>query len=460
MPQTTLTVTFPRVRRASRLLSIVGILVAVGCGATPLEAEGDLYMRQARFADAYDSYKRAQAKGPASEQLQVKLREAYLATELQKAQTDLFAGRLVVANTTLRALAAQMPDNPAVMAWLKKSERDLSRLLSDHGKENLALRNYDAAIRALKKAIDLDPSNDDAADALERAATILEWRAEKGDSLWRDGLKAMAEGNPLQAEAQIRSSLQYTPDRPGAQDVLGDLKLTVAELRQRLASNLEAKGQISAAERQYKIAKSLGLSGEEIQIALDRTSKEVKADEKVRAAEIALTRNDFEKAAGFLKEARDLTIHPENRTAIDARLFQVQERANDADFKQALVAEFEGKFDIALERLRALDERSPGYRDTRERMDRISKQLKDATTAYEEGNKLFEVGELDKARAKFRAAIFLHPLFLDAREKLKEVDAAIRARDRKTDLPSEEVPPLLESKPAGEPASAPPQPPR
>jgi tetratricopeptide (TPR) repeat protein len=438
----------PRPTRAPRALAAAALTLAAACASASFESQGDELMRQTQFADAVVYYEKAIAEGHPSEALELKHREARYAAEMKRGQREHFEGKLVPANTTFRALAAQLPDNAAVQAWLKKSERDLSRKLTQMGKEHLTLREYDAAIQYLKKAIDLDATNEDAATALERAATILEWRAEKGEALWREGLRSWNEGSPLQAEAQIQSSLDYTPDRPEAQDVLADVKTQIAELRQRLATNLEEKGQIYSAREQYKRVRGLGMGGNELDAAIERTDKEVKADEKVRAAEIALAKFDFAKARKLLEEAKGLTMNPENLSAIDARLFQVGEKQNDIEFQRAILSEFEGKFDLAIERLTALDQRTPGYRDVRERLDRIRRQMADSKAAYEEGVKLLGDGKLDDARSKFKAAIFLHPLYRDARDKLKETEAAIKARDRKPATPTQ--PSEEGAKPAGE----------
>jgi hypothetical protein len=74
--------------------------------------------------------------------------------------------------------------------------------------------------------------------------------------------------------------------------------------------------------------------------------------------------------------------------------------------------------------------------------------MADSKAAYEEGVKLYDEGKLDDARSKFKAAIFLHPLYRDAREKLKVTEAAIKARDRKAATPTQ--PSEETAKPAGD----------
>ena len=249
----------------------------------------------------------------------------------------------------------------------------------------------------------------------------------EGELLWREGLRAIHEGYPLIAENNIQNSLEYTPDRADASDMLGDLKQTIADLRQRLAQSLEDKGQYYAAMQQYKLAKNTGSTADTLDSAIQRTTNEAKADECVRKSDLALAKKDFDSAQKFLEDAKSLTRNAENLTAIDAKLFQVREKRVYSDFTAALVLEFEGKLEDAQAQYEAVDAKSPGYRDTRERIDRLKRTIRDATEAYNEGMKKLEAGDYDGARLKFKAAVFLHPFLKDARDELKKAEDKVKA---------------------------------
>jgi tetratricopeptide (TPR) repeat protein len=421
-----------QLRRRGPVTSLFGLGLAIlgACSAQTLESEGDQHMRRARFVDALDAYEAAKASGNSSKDLPEKMQEAYFSAKLQEGCEYLFAGKLLQANNVFRELAARFPENPTITKWLEKSERDLSRYLTVVGKDHLGVRNYEKAIECFKKAIDLDPNNAVASASLERTVTILQWRAEKGELLWREGLRSINESSPLQAQSQIQNSLEYVPDRPEAADLLSDLKQQIGELRQRLGRDLEDKGQFKAAEKQYRLAATYGYAPPDVQSAIQRTGDEGKADELVRTSDLALAKNDYARARTALEKARSYTKNTENLTAIDARLFQVAEKQNAYEYKVAQVSEFEGKLEDAIAKFTALDARAPGYRDCRERIDRLGRQLQDSKEAYEDGLKQLEAGNLENARSKFKAAIFLSAINVSARAKLKEVESMIDAKNR------------------------------
>lgn len=420
------------------ILPTVGLVLlgAAGCASRTAEQSGDELMREAKFGDAIAAYESARREGSASPTLEAKLRDAQLGAQVAEAQRLHFEGKLAKSNQMFREIAAQVPDNPTVAAWLEKSQRDLSRMITQLGKEHLSVREYEQAIEAFKKALDLDPTNTDASSGLERTAKILQWRAEKGELLWREGLRAINEGSPAVAKTSIENSLDYTPDRPEAPEMLDDLRRTLADLRQRLAMSLEEKGQYYAAMQQYRLAQSTGGVDESLETAIQRTAAEAQADECVRRSDVALAKRDFDRAAKYLQDAKGLTKNPENLAAIDAKLFQVEEKRRDADAKAAVLLEFEGKLEEALEAMKALDARAPGYRDLRERMDRLARQIREAKEAAADGMRLQEEGDLENARLKFKAAVFLYPFLGDARARLKHVEEQLRAKAKSGAAPA------------------------
>lgn len=413
--------------------AIAAVLFAsiAACKSSSYESEGDQFMRDHQFSAAYEAYRLAEHHGGTGDKtLTAKIREAYLASQVATAQNLIFTGEYVRANEILQQLSAEAPESPTVQFWYRKSEKDLSRKLTEDGKERMGVREYAAAIELFEKALRFDPQNRDAKDTLDRAKTIQKWRAEKGELLWKGGLRAISEGLPEVAESKLSAVEEYTSLHADVGDYLSEVRTVVGDNYYRMASSLEKDGQWFAALEQYKKAKTYKASPAGIDDAIARVEKEVKADQLVNAGKSALARDEFDSARDKLKKAFDMTTAKENRIAIEAALAEVSEKQNATEHQAAVDLELEGKLAESIEAFRRLDQRAPAFNDTRERIDRLTRQLTDAIANYKDGLAKFESGDILGARAKLKAALFLQPFMPEARAKLKEVDAAIAAQKK------------------------------
>lgn len=415
---------YPRAIVAALLL-----VAAIACKSASYESEGDGAMREARFSDALTAYRLAEKHGGTNDKvLSSKIREAYIATNLQIGREYLFQSDFVRANSVLQQLAAEAPESPKVREWLAKAEQNLSRKLTEDGKERMGVREYESAVKLFEKALQYNPQNTDAKDALERAKGIIKWRAEKGELLWKGGLRAISEGQPEVAESKLSAVGEYTNAHPDADDYLSEVRAVVGDSHYRLAVGLEKKGQWFAALQQYKKAKNLHASPSGMDAAIERVEKEVKADQLYHSGKNAIAQEEFEKARERLQKALSMTQYKDNQIAIEAALALTTEKQNEKEHRNAVDLELEGRLADAISALENLDKRAPAYHDTRERMDRLKRQLNDANSNYKEAVAKFDAGDFLGARAKLKAALFLQPFMPEARAKLKEVEAAIATK--------------------------------
>ncbi|MFN0207312.1 MAG: hypothetical protein ACKVS6_13485 [Planctomycetota bacterium] len=404
-----------------------GILL-FACRASSYESEGDDHMRAAHFSEALASYRMAEASGgKGDKQLSAKLREAYIAAQLEAGSRLLFDSEFEKSYELFRLLAAAEPDNAIVTKWLKKSEDNLSRKLTVDGKEKMGVREYEPAVKLFERALKYNPDNSDAAEALVRAKTIIKWRADKGELLWKAGMRAISDGQPAIAAANLSAVGDYTHAHPEANEYVSEVRTLVGDQHFGIATNLEKDGQFFAALRQYNKSKTMRATPAGIDDAIARVKDEVRADQLYYSAKGALARQEFDKASDRLQKALELTDRPENIIAIEAKIAEVNEGRNEYEYKTAVDIEQEGRFGDAIVAFTKLDARVPAFNDTRERIDRLTRQIRDSSKNYEEALERLKTNDLLGARSKLKAALFLQPFMAEARAKLKEVEALIAA---------------------------------
>ncbi|MBI3818106.1 MAG: hypothetical protein HY286_05390 [Planctomycetes bacterium] len=412
-------------------LGVAILLASVGCRGASYESDGDEYFRECNFSGAFESYKMAEASGRrGNPTLEAKLKEASVYADLDRGRQLGFQGEYQKSYDLLEQLAARAPENPRVSEWLTKATRSLSRKFTEDGKERMGVREYDQAIQLLEKALRYNPKNQDAIDTLERAKTILKWRTEKGELMWHGGLRAISESQPEMAESKLTAVPNFTDAHNDVDDYISEVRAVVGDNHYRMATGLEKKGQWFAALVEYKKARTLHATPTGIDAAVARMEVEVKADQYYHAGKNSLARDEFEHARDRLTKALDATKNKDNRIAIEAALAQVTEKQNAKEHKDAVNLELEGRLAEAIDALRILDTRSPAYGDTRERIDRLTRQLRDAQGNYKDALAKLDTGDLLGGRAKLKAALFLQPFMPEARAKLKEVDAALAAQKK------------------------------
>lgn len=412
-------------------LTVVAMLAAgvVACRSASYESDGDDFKARGKFREAAEAYRMAGAgTSRASARLNDKYRDSDLSARLEAGRMFLFAGEFTKANEIFNLLAIDAPSSPQVRAWLLKSERNYSRELTRQGKDRMGVREYDQAIQLFEKALRLDPENGDARDTLARAKMIVKWRAEKGELLWRSGLRAINEAQSEVAESKLSGVADLTNAHPNADEYLSEVRTLIGDGHYRLAKGLEESGRWFGALKEYEQARKLKASPAGLEAAIARMEREVKADQILHSAEMALAKEEFAKAREKFDKALSLSGDKETRIAIEASMARLEEARNSAEHKSAIDLELQGDLAGAIDALKTLDSRAPAYNDTRERMDRLKRQLADADSNLKEARAKFDAGDLLGARAKVKAALFLQPFMPDARNLLREIETAISAK--------------------------------
>jgi len=415
--------------RAPLLSTGLGLLLLLGVGAcrsTSFERDGDALMKNAQFSEALAAYRQAEAGGRQDGTLKAKIRDAYVASQIENGRMLLARREFMKAVDIFQDVVSAAPDSGVAHQWLMKAERDYSRKLTEDGKDRLGVREYEDAIQQFEKALKYDPENTDARDSLERAKTILQWRQEKGQAMWKAGLRAAQAGDTYIAKTDVQNALDVPVSPPNSKELLTDLKSTLGNDRAQLATKLEADGQWNAAQRMYRDAKLLKSSAPGVDGAEDRMKLEVKADSHVHAAQMLLAKGEFDAAQRRLGMAKELTKDKENLLAIEARLHEVEEKRAEHDYKEAVNMELEGRVEDSVVALKALDVRHPAYLDVREKIDRLQSQVIAPTKiAYQEAKDALAKEDWMTARARLKTVLFLQPFYGDARALLRSVEARL-----------------------------------
>ena len=387
----------PRPTRHPLLPLCLGLALLGACAETGVRDEEKVewnleHMQFARALEIAQADAKAHPDDAAAQEL---LRRAELAALLEKGR------RLTLEDEDVEALkvfeqALQLdPHSVELTDWIQKTERKLGDRWLQVALELHARGNLPGAIDAYEQALQYHPEYDLALGGMAQARKEIDHREMLGKHYFEGGVHALSDYWLERANALFAYSNKYKPGQEHTLERTKQVNLLLAQQRQKVAQAYEKDGLFGAARSEYRMALALAPDDPPSQAALERCSKEVKAQRKLEDAKYQIMRGNFDRAEKLIDEGTALTT-AQTETFEGARAL-LQEQRNERVYQEAFALERDQRFAEAIEKYGELLAQANYYKDTLARVDTLKGYITLAEDLYKQASEAPD----DKARLDF-----------------------------------------------------------
>ena len=362
-------------RRYWMALAIVGGAVLAGCAADKLMKQGDAMLAGDRAIEAVGYYEQAQVEKPklaTDAGFSAKLARARCLAAYQRGASLGGQGeweRAVTAFQESLQLGAEAADAPRALA---EAKREASTIRHRRALERADEGKLNEAILELRRALELNPENLDAKDALESVEGRKRDELSRAESLYGEALAQQGERRWLAAGETLRKAIVANANHLPAR-----IRLHTGEARLAEARKARAEGQRLSGEKRLDAA-----------IASYESALGVWPFFEDARRELGETRRRREVAQGHLNRAKELAA--------------------------------KGEWDEAAQASHAALGTYPHFQEAQALLTRSKQEA--AAAHLGTGNGLLAEGKLEEAEAAFARALGYVPDMLAAREGLALAD--------------------------------------
>lgn len=402
------------------LLAALLLAALAGCTSPETRAlRGDEYARLGHHALALREYQVARRKDPTLFDIDAKIRTTQVALYLQQGDQAAAACRWRDAERAYNEVQRVAPDHPEIEARLEKLAVARGDWHFERGQKLLIGGDPAGAITEFEQTLVHQPNHPRAREALSRAEHELAERVRLAETRYQDGLMARQRDELEQAMRRFEEALRLDPNHAGAavelESIGAELVLHWMDQGDYAAMSYDWP----AALEHYERARQYGADTPGLAHRIRTTKLEITADEWVRKGDDAFARSDWGTAYDCFERARHRSVEPER--FID-RYRSARDRYAEMLFDDARSAEREGRYDDALAAYRRVSTFHPHFRDVQVVCRTLAQRLEDAENAYADGCHAVEGLDLMRAREHFLVCLSVVPGYLDARERVSQID--------------------------------------
>jgi len=317
---------------------------------------------------------------PDDAEAQETYRMASIAWLIEQTRRACFENRNEEALALVEQAMAIGPDQPVVVHWHAKIRSELAGHWAAVAGEWLAQDNLEAARDAFEKVLVFAPGDPRASELLGNVLLRLNYRRGMSESYYDEGIQMLNEYWLHEALSRFSYSGKYVPGNERAEKRGSQVQVLLADQRSALALELERAGQYFAANNEFRLALLLEPELEEAVQGYERTTKEAKAAEMLKTAEMLVLRKRFGEAQELLE--RGLQLTELQKEAFEGALDGVEEGRHEELYVRALTLEGDGLFEEAVAAYDLLLEQASYYRDAIARRDTLTSFMEKAAELY------------------------------------------------------------------------------
>jgi hypothetical protein len=234
------------------------------------------------------------------------------------------------------------------------------------------------------------------------------------------GVHALSDYWLERAKGLFSYSNKYKPDQPHTLTRSKQVNLLLAKQRQKVAQAFEEKGLFGAARSEYRMALALAPDDPPSKAALERCTREVKAQRKLEAASYQIMRGNWERAEKLIAEGRELTAV--QGELFDGAVAKMHEQQNDIVYSEALALERDQRFEEAIAKYQELLAQASYFKDTLTRVDTLKSYVELAGELYDKA----AAAPDDAARLDYLHQIRIFwPEYKDVPKQVSELEAKL-----------------------------------
>jgi tetratricopeptide (TPR) repeat protein len=383
-------------------MTLPPLLLALACGLgacadTGVKAEDTVewnmaHMQYARALELAQADAKARPDDAAAQEM---LRRAQLAALLEKGRRLTLEDEDVEALKVYEQALALEADSKELQEWIQKTELKLGDRWLQVALELHARGDLPGALDAYEQSLRYHPGYDVALGGMAQARKEIDHRELLGKSYFEGGVHALSDYWLERAKGLFAYSNKYKPGLEHTLERSKQVNLLLAQQRQKVAQAYEKDGLFGAAHSEYRMALALAPDDPPSQQALERCSKEVKAQRILEDAKYQIMRGKFERAEELIQKGLELTTAQTDK--FEGARALVQEQRNERAYQEAFALERDQRFAEAIEKYGELLVQANYYKDTLARVDTLKGYITLAEELYKQASEATD----DKARLDF-----------------------------------------------------------
>lgn len=405
--------------RNALLLFLALPLSLAACASAPREQDTSVewnlhHMRFARALELAEAGVREHPDDAAAAEL---LRRARVAALMEEGRRLTLEDQDVKALELFQQALALDPRSFELASWIDKTQRKLCDAWVQVALEEHASGRLEPAIDAYEQALCFQPGNELALNGMDQAVREVNHREFLAKKYFEEGVHALADYWLERSSSRFSYSNKYKPGEERTQTRSKQVKLLLAQQRQRVAQEFEKISLYGAARNEYRMALALAPDDAPSKAALERCTHEVEAQRKLEAAKYQILRGEFERAGKLLDEGLALTLA--QKANFDAARASIQDRVHENLYSEALALERDQRFPDAIAKYQELIAKSRYYKDVFARLDTLQGYVQLAGELYQK----FEAAADDPTRLELLRQIRIFwPEYRDVGQRIAELE--------------------------------------
>ncbi len=353
-------------------------------------------------------------------------REARLDYLVHDAQRLIFLDREEDALELLAEAAETHPGNPVVAELVTRARTKLAQRATALGDRAMAFAEPSEALNHYQQAVAWVPDHQPALDGIERVRATFAAMHLKAQEHFLQAIRRFPELRWVEVSWHASAALEKDPSRDDAKELRERAARQIAQKTLDRARQAEQEGYYGAALMEYRSARKLDPSLEAIDDRIAHMEKEVEAGGLLAQAMMHSANNRFDKARAMLEEAFVLTIL--EKAVVNDALLQNRRREAEVAYQSARDLELQGLKAEALTGYEALDKAWPdGVLDVKARCASVRSEIAEAQKSWAAGEAAEAANDAKAALEAYEAVELFYPGYKDVRDRIQRLKAAMKA---------------------------------
>jgi tetratricopeptide (TPR) repeat protein len=374
-------------------------------------------LHHAQFERALELAQAGLANHPGDAQAEALLKRAQVAALLERGRRLTLEDEDVEALKVFEQALELDTRSPELADWIQKTQLKLADRWLQVALEQHARGDLVAALDAYEQSLRYHPGYPVAINGMDQALKEVEHRELLSKKYFEGGVHALSDYWLERAKGFFAYSNKYKPGQAHTLERSKQVSLLLAKQRQKVAQAFEGKGLFGAARNEYRMALALAPDDPPSKSALERCTKEVKAQRKLEDCRYQMMRGNFERAEKLIDEGLALTTA--QTELFDGQRAKIQELKHALVYQEALALEKDQRYPEAIAKYQELLAQANYFKDTLARVDTLKGYIALADELYKQAGEAPD----DKARLDFLQQIRIFwPEYRDVARLVTELE--------------------------------------
>jgi len=383
------------------------------------------YASEGNYYLAYKSLEEVRDPDHPDQELEKAYWRARLDYLIDEARRLIFNNRELNALDNLSQAQALAPENVVVKALVQRAEEKLASRATDRGNIFLAEGNLEQALLAFTDAQAHVPGYQRAIESTQSVRAAFDKLQQKAQEHFLEAVRRFPELRWVEVDWHAEIAIENDPSRDDARDLQLRSKRKIAERAFQRAGLAERTGHYGAALMEYRSVRDRQPEYPGIGDYITSMQHEVEAQSMIEKALAMMVNKRFVDAREVLGKAFQLTVL--EKASISELLLQTRRREGLAQLQSAKDLDLLGKKSEALLAMQQVAAAWPdGLADEKVRIDNLQHDIDGAVQAFAAGEAAEQQGDPKTALQRYQEVETFYPGYKDARQRLERLRAQLQ----------------------------------